>query len=714
MKNHDFDIAPELVGIHCLNFGIKHNSPSRSQMLSSHLTSKIVIDEPEPVRSQSGGEHEFGKYTSAIRMPANGRVIAAIPFYQQSGGINFNPETFVIYEDSETHVIGCFRIPYYSSYHQYFGFKNKLVQDNLNRLVPGTPIKKGTLFAHSPGLGEYNNYMYGHNLNVALMSWPGTAEDGIVISRDVLHKFRFRIFETRTVNIGSRLYPRLIYGNNPFPEVGEYVREDGMLMALREYDDDLAPVDMGMYDIKTVDYNFDRPIYARETQTNYTADGTLTSKPGKVISIEVVKNNETTRRLPFLLAEPFEKYAKAGRKFHNRVLSVIRGLTQEQRKKQRDAQLDISPELHEFLVKSLAITNHKIPGINIPLTLNVNQTPVDEYQITFTIEYELTPNLGFKMAGRSGDKGTITQIRNREDMPVDKAGRPADVVMAPDSSIARSNLARLYEQDYGCAADYTTTEIKKRISFSELRHDAFDFVRQLSQPAFEEIYKYLLGYYECISPAQYNTCRAYSPADQREHLADILRQGIYNFLPIGNVRDSVQAILMLREKYPYPFDTVTFRGEDGVLTESEDRVLIGPIYMMLLDKIADTWSAVSTGKLQHFGVLAPRTRGDKVSLPFRETPVTTIGATEGRIFASYAGRRAIAEMMDRSNNPAAQRMIDYNILASPNPTNIENTVDRDILPYGSTRPIQLVSHAVGTAGTQITYISEKDVPKTNN
>ena len=96
---------------------------------------------------------------------------------------------------------------------------------------------------------------------------------------------------------------------------------------------------------------------------------------------------------------------------------------------------------------------------------------------------------------------------------------------------------------------------------------------------------------------------------------------------------------------------------------------------MLLDKIADDWSSVSSGKLQHFGVLAPMTKTEKFALPYRNSPVRTIGETEGRIFSGYCGREAIAEMMDRSNSPNTQRAVVWNILNSQNPTNIDKIVD---------------------------------------
>ena len=406
-------ICPETVGVHCLNFGVVYNSPSRSQMMGSHLTSKLVIEEPEPARIQSGGEHEFGKYTTCVKMPANGRIIDVVERYPRGvgeGTIGHNPETVVIFQNDETHQLDYFTIPYYTSFHQYFGYKNRLKMENLNQLVPGNFVRKGTVFAHSPGLGPYNNYMYGRNLNLALMSWPGTAEDGIVISRDALSKFRFHIYETRSIGFGSTSYPLLVYGDKPFPEIGENVRDDGLLMAFRTYDEDLAPVEMGIHDMKNISHTFDKALYAREAQSDVSkllADGTTLSKPGRVIDIEVIKNNENQRNLPPRLAEYFEKYARANKKFYQRILKTIGDLSLEQKKKYKDGKLNLAEALHNLLVEARGVTNSPHQDARVPLTLMVNQNPVDEYLITFVVEYEITPNIGYKLTAKNGDNDPV-------------------------------------------------------------------------------------------------------------------------------------------------------------------------------------------------------------------------------------------------------------------------------------------------------------------
>ena len=399
------ELRPELVGVHSFNFGIAHNSPSRSQMMGSHLSQKLVIQGSEPARTQTGAEHEFGKSTFAVKMPANGRIIQVIERYPRGvseGSLNFNPETLVVFEHEDTKQIDCFTIPYHTSYHQFFGYKNEM-KDGLSKLVPHAYIPKGVVFCDTPANKDFHNYTYGVNLNTALMSVPGVSEDGIIIARDVLPKLRFNIYETRTADFGSKTHPRFIYGDMPFPGIGEEVRPDGLLMAFRTYDEDLAPVEMGINDIHNVDYTFDRCLYAREEQVYADEKGVQHIKRGRIVDIKIIANNEVSRKLPKQIAAPFEKYAKAYRQYWLNLLALEQRLSYERKKKFGDATLNISPMLQSLLVEARAITNHQSRDLKGTLNLIHRRAPLDEYSITFTIEYEITPNIGFKLTARNGD-----------------------------------------------------------------------------------------------------------------------------------------------------------------------------------------------------------------------------------------------------------------------------------------------------------------------
>lgn len=401
------ELRPEVVSVHAINSFVAHNSPSRSVMMSGHISQHVVIQGSEPQRTQSGMADELGLYTMAVKMPANGRIIQAIARYPQGvgeGSLQFNPETLIIYENDDTKEIDYFVVPYHASYHQFFGYRNEM-KEAMNHLVPNTEVAKGTVFADTPANKDFHNYTFGRNINVALMSVPGVSEDGIIVSEDVLKHYRFFVYETRTAEVGSKNFPLNLLGGNKeykiFPDIGEFTRDDGILLMTREYDPDLAPVDMSTSDVQNIDYTFDTALYAREGNGT-TKDGKFVSN-GRVVDIKVVSNNDNNRNLPPAMSGQLEKYAKALRRYYQDLLDVETRLTYERKRKFGEAKLKISERLQNLLVEARSIINYQPEKMKGPLNLIYRRAPLDEYSITFVVEYEITPDIGFKLTGVNGD-----------------------------------------------------------------------------------------------------------------------------------------------------------------------------------------------------------------------------------------------------------------------------------------------------------------------
>ncbi|MFO5890522.1 hypothetical protein ACLBSJ_32400, partial [Klebsiella pneumoniae] len=46
----------------------------------------------------------------------------------------------------------------------------------------------------------------------------------------------------------------------PFPDIGDVIRPDGVIFAIRDHDDDLAPAEMTPRALRTLDRTFDRAV----------------------------------------------------------------------------------------------------------------------------------------------------------------------------------------------------------------------------------------------------------------------------------------------------------------------------------------------------------------------------------------------------------------------------------------------------------------------
>jgi RNA polymerase Rpb2, domain 6 len=310
-------------------------------------------------------------------------------------------------------------------------------------------------------------------------------------------------------------------------------------------------------------------------------------------------------------------------------------------------------------------------------------------------------------------KGVICKIANPEDMPIDSEGNRADIIMDDNSTVSRMNLGRLYEQFINSASRDVAKVVTAMINSNLTKVCEFPKINVISifnnEPAnFKKVYDYLLGYYKLINPLMYETFTSLKDDDKINHLSEVIKNGIYLYIPTNSEIEYTDMVRNIQLYYPPVHSPVTYRGNSGIQVITKKNVRIGSVYIMLLEKIADQWSALSSGKFQHFGVLAQLTRGDKYASPVRVQAVKGIGETEGRILASYAGAVAVGELMDRNNSQVTHRDVVESLLNAPVVTNITKLVDRVKIPYGGARPIQLVNHVAFCGGYKYQYYSRKE------
>lgn len=379
------EIQRRLLGIGSLTPWVHHNSASRLQMYGSHIGQKLVVEGMTERYCQTGMEQEYGKYTFSVKFPCDALILAIIPKYRPSMGadsIQVNPSTVVIFENVETKEIDYLELIGYASYHSHFGFPYK-EQPAMQKLNVGAYMEKGTRLLDSPGVTEHGNYMYGVQLNVAFMSHPAVSEDGIMISESALKKFRFKSYEKIVVQWGKKAYPLNLYGNEKhykgFPDIGDYVRPDRLLMALRQYNMPLSVVRQNINQSTIVNELFDKRVYAENTG-------------GRIIDIRV-DTNPSNRSMDSPVNAQLDKYIAETKRYHKEILSWYKRLV-----KQKGEGLQITPNFNQLVVESLAVTEEEKGNIS----KFYRKAALDDFRVEFTIEYTITPRIGFKFTSLDG------------------------------------------------------------------------------------------------------------------------------------------------------------------------------------------------------------------------------------------------------------------------------------------------------------------------
>lgn len=293
-------------------------------------------------------------------------------------------------------------------------------------------------------------------------------------------------------------------------------------------------------------------------------------------------------------------------------------------------------------------------------------------------------------------KGVVVDIWDEEDMPIDDYGRRADIIMDPDSTINRMNIGRMYEHGTNWYAAMLLRELR-----AMRESDPVGWV----QPAWERLMRFYyaasIDYYHLIQEEYPN------PAEYHIHLEYILKwtDGIHMWLPSERLDAGAPSYRKLRTLFPeYQKTPVTYRNKEGRVIRTKADIAIGSMYIIVLEKTGDDWSAVSSPKLQHYGIPAMVSGDNKYSTPGREQPVKFTGESETRLLNAVQGGEATADLVDMPNMPAGQKFIVKRILAVDNPSAITEVLDRNLCPPGSNRALQIIKHLLLCAG--ITFSRE--------
>lgn len=297
---------------------------------------------------------------------------------------------------------------------------------------------------------------------------------------------------------------------------------------------------------------------------------------------------------------------------------------------------------------------------------------------------------------------------------MDEEGNVADIIMDGGSTINRMNPGRLFEQYYNTANRQAHNLICKMLSIEPYTPEiaANNHLVKLDSALVESAFNTLLDYYNIYYPPM-KEWALNKEESTVEYLSVIISRGIYIYLPTDNQKESVQIVKDIESSIFRPhMGKVSYVGNSGKKVTTKDNIRIGSMYILLLEKTGDDWSSVSSSKLQHLGVIAPLTKQDKYSKPARLQAVKGAGEAEVRIFESYTKGNFTVEMMDRNNNPKTHKHICSAILSAPNPTNIDNLVNRKIIQFGGSKPLSLVRHISECAGFRFRY-SKFDPTKTS-
>jgi hypothetical protein len=696
-------LHPSLLSITSMTPIPRALSSSRAQMFNAHIGACAVVKGANVRTLQTGVEMDVGKYTFNIKMPFDGIVLAVLERYSKQtlakDRIEESPEIVVVVENAETGEVDAIVLPKYCSHHTYFGFKYRH-GPGMSMLVPKMGIPKGTVFLESPNVTEEGDYMFGAEVNVALATLPAGAEDSVLFRRGALKKFTYNVYYSVVVEYGRDDYPLNCYGDDevykPHPDIGEYIRPDGLLMATRSFEPSiLAPALMSVKACQKVDPIFDNTIYVQ-------------GHGGKVIDIIVHHDQDTVSRAPFV--------EQQGMKYHNSRLQFCEKLIalDEELTRRIGTNLKRLPKYHSLVVEAISVANPRRTeregaGRTGARVRKIHrQDRIARFFTEFIIEYELTPGIGSKVTGAHGDKGVNCQIAEDHEMPMDSDGNIADVVFDPAGTANRMNPSRTYEQYFTGASRDARKHICKELGVpvDEKKHVAASKLMRMPIEKVRWALDYCMGLHRIINPT---IGKWYDEGvigrDPVDYVATIISSGLTIHMPTDNQKEITDTVLEIEKTCYRPvYGPITYIGNSGKRVTTKRPIRIGGIYLMLLDKDGRDGNACGISRRNHSGVPAQMRKDMKRSSPTREQAVRCWDEAGIRVVSSYCGGDVAAEVIDRNNSYQSTLALALNIIKADKPSYIQRVVDRSVVPIGGAAPLQLVKHICECAGFEFAYI----------
>lgn len=715
------ELHTQLLGIAAINPLVRSDAAARQQMVGGHVSQALVIEDASTRRLLGGFERELGKTTFSVKMPVDAEVLQVIEKFPRTvaGKRADNPLTLILFEDVHTKELGVVEVGAYHCLHQHFGFRYKRnAHVNPQR---GDNIQAGTILADSPAKDKAGNACLGTEATVAFMSVPGVIEDGVIISRTFARRLGVMGYEKRDMSWGQDWYPLNTYGDEHqfkiFPDVGERIHDTGLLMGTRRFDEKLDVIGMAPSALRTPDHHSDRLRYGKGD--------------AKVVDISVIYEPKNNQKLtPVGMDEQMLYYYEAERKFHQTLWEAY-----EKLKKVRRDTLKLSRRLHVMLVEARNYLAEKPKG-NIKRMYQ--HEALDEWRVEVTYEYLAIPHVPFKLTDFHGGKGVICAVWDDDRMPIDEEGNRADIIMDGDSTIKRMNVGRMYEQYLNATSRTVTNHVRAMFggpTQAELDAERYGWLTpeqaatlpakkqamataiaqlqrgQLKDQA-KQAWEYLLGYYQITSPLMYQEMTTGTSTNPAQHTQAILEDGVYLFFPTDNPVYYPDMVSQMRERYPVHRGPVSYVGDSGRRCTTRANVLLGSLYIMLLEKTGDDHSGVASAKTQHFGIPACLTKYDKHSSASRSNPVRIAGESEVRLMAATIGGDKTAELLDLSCSPASHKAVCRAILRSANPTAIPLIIDRNENPMGGNRPLSFANHMLECGGLQFYVPDVQDIAPT--
>jgi len=676
--NSDLNAPVDVLGIPAFLSPMLHKiSTQRATMFSAHASQAMVIDGAETPRISTGLEIKVGEYElNQSSRDQDIQIKEIIPKFRGNSGRGLaihNPIITVVYLGCDDNKIGYVDIPMYTELGDGFGYINKRLNRHL--LVKDSFVEKDTKFISAP---NHDGELYNLGVNATVCYIPdwNVSEDAFVISDRLRDKLAHTVINTITLSLKADDIPLNLYGSaddyKVFPDLGETVRDDGCVIALRNHNSSSLLSDVTAESLRTLE-----PLH----------DEMHVAPPGaEIIDIQVFTNQ---RKYPKLLKDDLYAQIMQYQQQHQAYYESIVNLYNEYLKLGHK----FSSEFTNLVTRCTMLCYNKAGK---QMLLMNKKEPVDYINLKITWAIPRNVDKGFKISDRGGAKGVISDIRKLEDMPITADGIVADILISGESPFNRLNDGQYTEQFINYVSEVVTTRIRT------------------STASVEDQYNYLLKYIELVRPIYAKFIRQSTENDKAGFVQTIKTDGIYFIIPPFCKNIVPATIKRIAEELDIRHQLITYATYDAqgnrIVHHIEEPGLIGSKYIYLLGKIPiDSVNCIEYGYVSQFGLpIKPGSKTVKTQSLIGSTPCR-YGEDETMILCMSVDPEVVKRMYGiyATSSEAANEM-QYALLTAKNPSDLDhiNMATKDII--NSDIAISLLKHQMAETGYEIVQLDGKD------
>lgn len=581
--------------------------------------------------------------------------------------INENPSVLVIWlglTDRQIH---------YSSVDSYWMGSNgyghmNTISPNTQYLTPNQYLPQEMTLT-SPPSTRGPKWMFGINANVIYTTEREIIEDSMEVSEDFAMRASTVSIWQKQIDIPINALPVCAYGENKiFPDIGDYIRPDGVILAYRLAEAGTFLADIEPRSLNTVRLGFDTCIYGESR--------------AKVIDITVLPAREKQLNEP--IYAQIEKYHRAQISYWEAICKAFNDFGHQHA---------CSEEFTSLVTN--AITRLSCAGVKPPgglpyrsrtVLASRRRQPIEFLQIEITyMTYDIARE-GTKIVDRHGAKGVVCRVRPNHEMPVDDHGIRADVKIDTISPVNRLNGGQLYEADINRIGVFVQRKIE-----------------QLAATNMQAAIDTLFRFYQQIYPPYAElmmTIKGKSQQALEEHVRSVIANGVYLNIPPTAMTITPENLLLWEEEYKaYPTPvTMVVEQKDGskVMVRTEAPMSIGSKYMMVLKSRPDP-SSPGIGHVNQLGIPIKPSGGRNLHA-INAKPVR-MGEDEIRLLLAYAPAEVVGRLINlHAASPLGVTTLVRELLISASPTAIWQVPITNEQLNASSAPLNAMHHMLETAG----------------